>query len=296
MKHRKSLSRTNTFVGTVTYMSPERLDGSDYGYSCDVWSFGLSLMAVALGKFPMEANSASKKQGYWNTLEVIQDSVPQLPDGADYSSDFRNFLSHCLSFKADDRPTCRELMQHPFLKKAAESGKMKYALGTEEHGLEELRKIILAIYAHIKQIKNDYGGISKSWTTEQTSTLDRKVHQKVFGNVIEDSASQILQKVLFGRDVMHSMTPECSPSSVYCKENGRRPRLHVLVKQLNLPVEVAVREARKVHEFLKTQEDSDRKESLGRSRREFVPEWENSWGPESSSRDASSRSWVHALA
>lgn len=40
-------------------MSPERIQGNDYSYSSDVWSLGLSLMTVALGKLPI-----STKAGY----------------------------------------------------------------------------------------------------------------------------------------------------------------------------------------------------------------------------------------
>ena len=29
--------KAQTFVGTVTYMSPERLDGQDYSYAADIW-------------------------------------------------------------------------------------------------------------------------------------------------------------------------------------------------------------------------------------------------------------------
>ena len=27
-----------TFIGTVSYMSPERVNGQDYGYASDVWA------------------------------------------------------------------------------------------------------------------------------------------------------------------------------------------------------------------------------------------------------------------
>ena len=34
-------------VGTVLYMSPERLSGSDYSYPADIWSLGLTLIQLA---------------------------------------------------------------------------------------------------------------------------------------------------------------------------------------------------------------------------------------------------------
>ncbi|KAJ7741374.1 ste7-like protein [Mycena metata] len=45
-------SIADTFVGTSTYMSPERIQGSPYSVKSDVWSLGISLIEIALGRFP----------------------------------------------------------------------------------------------------------------------------------------------------------------------------------------------------------------------------------------------------
>ena len=39
---------------TVTFMSPERIDGREYSYPSDVWAFGLSLMTLAKGSLPID--------------------------------------------------------------------------------------------------------------------------------------------------------------------------------------------------------------------------------------------------
>ncbi len=46
-------SMANSFVGTRSYMSPERLQGSEYSVASDVWSLGLSLLEVSFGIFPI---------------------------------------------------------------------------------------------------------------------------------------------------------------------------------------------------------------------------------------------------
>ena len=48
-----------TFVGTLVYMSPERLNGEEYTPACDVWSLGISVMELAMGFHPL-----AKKQPY----------------------------------------------------------------------------------------------------------------------------------------------------------------------------------------------------------------------------------------
>ena len=45
-------SAKNSFVGTVTYMSPERINGKPHSFDSDVWSLGLTLAECALGRFP----------------------------------------------------------------------------------------------------------------------------------------------------------------------------------------------------------------------------------------------------
>ena len=42
----------SSWVGTVLYMSPERLKGESYFSDTDIWSLGLVLVECALGRFP----------------------------------------------------------------------------------------------------------------------------------------------------------------------------------------------------------------------------------------------------
>lgn len=51
-------SMANSFVGTRSYMAPERLKGDKYNISSDIWSFGLSLVEMAIGRYPLPAPSA----------------------------------------------------------------------------------------------------------------------------------------------------------------------------------------------------------------------------------------------
>lgn len=63
----QSLHRAHTFVGTITYMSPERINGEAYSYAADVWSLGMSLLTTALGTLPLET-----KHGYWSVLHSVR--------------------------------------------------------------------------------------------------------------------------------------------------------------------------------------------------------------------------------
>ena len=45
---------TKSFVGTMIYLSPERISGNntEYSYSSDIWSLGISLMFLVTGELP----------------------------------------------------------------------------------------------------------------------------------------------------------------------------------------------------------------------------------------------------
>uniref|UniRef100_A0A1I8H384 mitogen-activated protein kinase kinase n=1 Tax=Macrostomum lignano TaxID=282301 RepID=A0A1I8H384_9PLAT len=46
-------SMANSFVGTRSYMAPERLNGEEYSILSDIWSMGLSLIELATGRYPI---------------------------------------------------------------------------------------------------------------------------------------------------------------------------------------------------------------------------------------------------
>ena len=49
-------SQCATFVGTVTYMSPERIRNESYSYPADIWSLCLALLECGTGEFPYTVN------------------------------------------------------------------------------------------------------------------------------------------------------------------------------------------------------------------------------------------------
>ncbi|GLB45695.1 putative serine/Threonine protein kinases, catalytic domain [Lyophyllum shimeji] len=57
-------SIAHTFVGTSIYMSPERIQGAEYSVKSDVWSLGISLIELALGRFPFSDPSDSDDENY----------------------------------------------------------------------------------------------------------------------------------------------------------------------------------------------------------------------------------------
>ena len=100
-----------TFTGTVMYMSPERLAGKYYSYSSDIWSFGLSIVTLALGKFPFDS-----KKGFWGIIGVLNNNpVPKLPED-EFSAEACDFVAQCLRKDSSKRMSAADLLRHSFVR------------------------------------------------------------------------------------------------------------------------------------------------------------------------------------
>lgn len=95
----------NTFVGTKTYMSPERIMGKEYSYSSDIWSLGLVLFELATGVFPYNFSKVYIE----HVDSILNDPEPTLPDNGAFSPELQNFISRCLKKEPKDRDSVIEL-------------------------------------------------------------------------------------------------------------------------------------------------------------------------------------------
>lgn len=109
-------SIADTFVGTSTYMAPERIQGAKYSIKSDVWSVGLTVMELAIGRFPFDASETAaggREAGPSGILDLLQQIVheppPRLPKSTAFPASLDEMIQSCLQNKADDRPAPREL-------------------------------------------------------------------------------------------------------------------------------------------------------------------------------------------
>merc|ERR1712110_1096285 len=100
----------DTFVGTATHMSPERVMGEEYTFAADIWSLGLCVFELATGTYPY---------GNVSSFPCLFDSLchkptPFLPRDS-FSEELCEFTAGCLQKKAEMRKTAIQLQAHMFI-------------------------------------------------------------------------------------------------------------------------------------------------------------------------------------
>lgn len=106
-------SIANTFVGTSTYMSPERIQGAAYSVKGDVWSLGLMLVELATGKFPF----GSGAMGVLDLLQlIVREPAPTL-DSRVFPT-LSEMVIQCLKKDPKERASLTELLNSEFISEA----------------------------------------------------------------------------------------------------------------------------------------------------------------------------------
>eukprot|EP00752_Nemacystus_decipiens_P004021 g3683.t1 len=98
-----------TMIGTIRYMSPERLAGAGYGVAADMWSLGVVLLEMAARRLPFE--SAVSQIELHDRLEqdLAMDDLLKLVPGQ--SPHFEEVLRGCLQAKPEERLSPEELLE-----------------------------------------------------------------------------------------------------------------------------------------------------------------------------------------
>ncbi|CAN6573824.1 unnamed protein product [Malus baccata var. baccata] len=112
----QTMDPCNSSVGTIAYMSPERINtdlnhGQYDGYAGDIWSLGVSILEFYMGRFPFSV----ARGGDWASLmwAICMSHPPEAPHSA--SREFRHFIACCLQREPSKRLSAVQLLQHPFI-------------------------------------------------------------------------------------------------------------------------------------------------------------------------------------
>lgn len=109
-------SLTKTFIGTNAYMAPERILGGEYGIHSEIWSLGVSVLEMALGRFPyLPEGSKPASMMPFELLQCIVNEKPSSLPPDRFSAQLIDFTAQCMQKMPKARPGIDGLLKHPFL-------------------------------------------------------------------------------------------------------------------------------------------------------------------------------------
>lgn len=110
----KEENKRATMVGTPYWMAPEIIKQQPYGDRVDIWSLGIMTIEMVEGEPPYLDEEPLKA-----LYLIATHGTPQLRDPVAASKEMRDFLAVTLAMDPERRPSAKDLLQHPFIKKAA---------------------------------------------------------------------------------------------------------------------------------------------------------------------------------
>lgn len=107
-----SLEQAQSYIGTISYMAPERIENRSYSFKSDIWSLGMIVYQCTLGKFPYPGDTDNIT--YWDLKAYLQNDIPiNLPEG--YSRGCYDFISSCLKIDQSKRAAVEDLVKNPWV-------------------------------------------------------------------------------------------------------------------------------------------------------------------------------------
>lgn len=114
-----SFSKKDSKIGTPYWMSPEVISQNKYDFKCDIWSLGITCIEFAEGQPPF-----SEIRPFMAMKKILSNPPKGLSNPKLWSSEFNDFVSKCLIFDPEKRPSAKDLLNHKFISKFNKGNKI----------------------------------------------------------------------------------------------------------------------------------------------------------------------------
>ena len=102
--------KIKSIIGTPLYMAPELLKEKEYSYEIDIWSLGIIIYTLLVGKTPFET------QHFQELLEKVKRMDYTFPEKINISNEAKDLISKILVDDPSKRLTLDQILTHKFLK------------------------------------------------------------------------------------------------------------------------------------------------------------------------------------
>ena len=154
-----------TVLGTPEFMAPEMYD-EKYNSSCDIYSFGLTLLEIVTGKVPYSECSSIPQIWKKVTLGEKPNSFSEIPDDS-----IKSIIEKCIRTDPYERPSINNLLSEDFFVETKD-----YRIDLTKHSILE-KENYLASKTIEQEMKEticayDEDSMEKKETNEEFSVLE----------------------------------------------------------------------------------------------------------------------------
>jgi len=116
-------SSMHTYIGSKSYMSPERFLNEGHSFPADIWSLGLTILQALTGIHPYARYEPDEESGSairtpltgLRTMEMIKADPPVAVASEVLSETGADFVTQCLVVNKAMRPGVQELVKHAWV-------------------------------------------------------------------------------------------------------------------------------------------------------------------------------------
>ncbi|CDO92699.1 unnamed protein product [Kluyveromyces dobzhanskii CBS 2104] len=207
----------NTFVGTPFWMAPEIIKNQSYDGKCDIWSLGITALELLNGKPPMSHLDSMKA-----LMRIPKLNADNILRNMDISPLGKDFIRQCLQQDPHQRPTCKKLLQHKWLRKCSITNVMEEItiMKTNQIMSKEKPRLCQPRFPLADKVyKTNFPNQLESWSFEEESVRKCGVLNNIpnlynDNDITIDDKSPSLNKQQLRNSNLSTPTSALSPSSM----------------------------------------------------------------------------------